>query len=424
MRRKLSDTYVRQLPKAPKGKRVDVFDTEVPGFGVRVTETGHKTYFLFKKWPGCDFASRREITNAHYVEGNKKKEKLDDEKSGVEAARIVARDWAAKVALGVDPHAERRAKAAAEKLARQQAKDIMFEVLAEKWFATIRGQRRGREVEKDFGREYVERFRGRPVNEITKAEIRDMIEAKAIIHPAQARNLLGYGKRFFTWLVDRDIIASSPVQLLFAKKMIGERVKRERVLSDGELRAVWSAAGELGYPYGPIIRLLILTGQRRSEVGDAVWSEFDLAKREWTIPGARMKKKKGHLVPYTVEMAAILADLPRFKGGEYLFSARDHSKPVNGFAKCKERIDKLTGEFKEPWVFHDIRRTVRTNLSDIDELSKEIRERIVAHAQGAMSDTYDHYEYAKQKRRGFELWSARLHTILHPPDSNVVALRA
>jgi integrase len=409
MRRNLSDKFVRSHAPAPPGKRIDVFDTRVPCFGLRVTSTGHKSYFLFVRWPGSKWASRREIGKA--------------DRLPLAMARKVAWDWLAKVELGVDPHAERRAKDAADKLARQRAKDTMFEVLAERWFVTIRGQRRGHEVETDFRREYVERFRGRPVGEITKAEMRTMIETKAQMHPSQARNLLGYGKRFFTWTVDNDIIAASPVQLLFAKKLIGERVSRERVLSDDELRVVWNAAGELEYPYGPLIRLLILTGQRRSEVGDAVWSEFNLPKREWVVPGARMKKKKGHLVPYTAEMAAILADLPRFKSGEHLFSASSGAKPVSGFAKCKERLDKLTGAFDQPWVLHDIRRTVRTNLGAIDELPNHVQERMVAHAQGAMDKTYNLYDYASQKRRGFELWAARLHTILHPPDSNVVALR-
>jgi integrase len=155
-----------------------------------------------------------------------------------------------------------------------------------------------------------------------------------------------------------------------------------------------------------------------------VWSEINIPKREWVVPGARMKKKTDHLVPYTVEMAAILVDLPRFKSGDHLFSASSGAKAVSGFAKCKERLDRLTGAFDEPWTFLDIRRTVRTNLGKIRQLDKEIRERMVAHAQGAMSQTYDLHDYAVEKREGFELWSARLHTILDPPDSNVVAFRA
>ena len=100
----------------------------------------------------------------------------------------------------------------------------------------------------------------------------------------------------------------------------------------------------------------------------------------------------------------------------------DGERPVNGFAKAKERLDKLTGAFDKPWVIHDLRRTVRTNLGAIEELDKETRERMVAHSQGPMSKTYDLYDYAPQKRRGFQLWAARLATILRPPH-RVVALR-
>lgn len=417
MKRNFTDRFVRNLKPAPPGKRIEHWDTKVPCFGIRVTDKGHKTYFLYLRWPGARWAARREVGNASRLP--------------LEAARRVAREWLAKVELGVDPHEERRAAEAAKRIAEGRAKELAFEVVAERWFATIRGQRRGHEVEADVRREYVERWQGRPINEITKAEVRTVIETKALIHPAQARNLLGYAKRLFTWAQDLDLIDTSPVQLLRSSKIVGQRKPRDRHLSDGELRKVWRAAEQMPYPYGPVIKLLILTGQRRSEVADATWPEYDLLKRdpvtnkaaaEWIIPAARMKKEKAHLVPLAAEAVEILKGLHRFKSGDHLFSANNGVRPVNGFAKAKERIDNLTGPMK-PWVFHDLRRTVRTNLGKIDTLDFEIRERMLAHAQGAMSTTYDLYDYAKERRRGFELWAARLHLILHPPDSNVVALR-
>jgi integrase len=426
MRKNFTDKFVRSLRSAPPGKRVEHWDAKVPCFGVRVTEKGHKTYFLYLRWPGSRWAARREIGNA--------------DRLPLDRARAVAREWLAKVELGVDPHEERRAADAARRMADQRARDSLFEVLAERWFVTIRGQRRGHEVETDFRREYVERFRGRPVGDITRADVRAVVEAKRDEgrdpetgeggRRAQARNLLGYGKRFFKWVVDNDILEASPAQLLFAKTIIGTRDSRERTLSDSELRAVWNAADQTPYPYGPLIKTLILTGQRRSEVGDAVWTEFKLLQQEWTIPLLRMKKKRGHLVPYPAEVADILAGLPRFRSGQHLFSTRNGTAPVNGFAKAKERIDAITGkgkepgdDFYEPWVFHDLRRTVRTNLGKIKTLNKEIRERMVAHQQDKMSQVYDLYDYADEKREGFEAWAARLHNILYPPDSNVVALR-
>lgn len=432
MRRNFTDKFVRTLKPAPPGKRVEYWDTKVQCFGVRVTDKGHKTYFLYLRWPGSRWAARREIGNADRLAGNpKKRGDKGPTVVGVEAARKVAREWLAKVELGIDPHAERKAADNAKKLAEQQALNSAFDVVAERWFATIRGQRRGNEVEADVRREFVKRFKGRQIKEITKAEMRDIIEAKAKKHPAQARNLLGYAKRFYTWAVDRDIVETSPVQLLRASKLIGERRTRDRILTDDELRIVWRVAEKTPYPYGPLIRMLILTGQRRSEVADAVWSEFDLDKldpnlrkaaAEWIIPASRMKMKKRHLVPITDEMAEELADLPRFRSGPHLFSANNGVRSVNGFAKAKDRIDELTGPLAH-WTFHDLRRTVRTNLSRIPTIDTETRERMIAHAQSKISQTYDLYDHSPQKRRGFELWGALLHTILNPPDSNVVALR-
>lgn len=104
-------------------------------------------------------------------------------------ARDIAWEWLAKIELDIDPHEEKRRADAERRAADVAARETMFEVVAERWFATIRGQARGREVEADFRREYVERFRGRAVGDVTKAEIRTMIETKAQRHPAQARNL-------------------------------------------------------------------------------------------------------------------------------------------------------------------------------------------------------------------------------------------
>jgi integrase len=365
MRRNFTDKFIRSLKAAPPGKRVEHWDAKVPSFGVRVTDRGHKTFILYLRWPGTRWAARREISEVGVLD--------------LEQARKRARDWLAQIQLGIDPLEEIRKR----KEANERARDSAFEVVAEAWFAVIRGrQRKAAEVETDVRREFVSRWRGRTISEITRSEVRAVIEEKAAQHPAQARNLLGYAKRLFTWAVDKEIIVASPVQLLRASKVVGERNMRDRVLDDGELRAVWQAAEQEPYPYGPLVRLLILTD----------------------------------------EAVAIIEGLPRFRSGEHLFSTTHGVRPVNGFSKAKERVDATTGDL-DPWVFHDLRRTVRTNLSRCPGLDTEIRERMVAHAQSKMSQTYDLYEFANEKRRGFELWASLLHTILLPPDSNVVALR-
>ncbi|MGY4174957.1 integrase [Bradyrhizobium sp. USDA 4518] len=121
-----------------------------------------------------------------------------------------------------------------------------------------------------------------------------------------------------------------------AVKQIGKKNIRRRVLSDDELRTGWQAAEKEPYPYGPLIRMLILTGQRQSEVGQASWSEFDLLKREWLIPKERMKMGEAHLVPLTQTVVDLLASLPRFTAGDFLFSTNFGIKPCNGYGKAKE----------------------------------------------------------------------------------------
>jgi integrase len=173
---------------------------------------------------------------------------------------------------------------------------------------------------------------------------------------------------------------------LRASKIIGERPQGERTLTDDELFALWRGAGRLGYPYTEVYRVLLLTGLRLNEVADASWGEFELPKKEWTIPAARMKGRPGkarpHLVPLTDNMLEILHSLPRFKHGDYLFSSTLGAKSiwisstVKGVldahmrrtlrALARRRGDDLVGREPLPrWTNHDIRRSVRSQLSSL-----------------------------------------------------------
>jgi hypothetical protein len=160
---------------------------------------------------------------------------------------------------------------------------------------------------------------------------------------------------------------------------------------DDDLRAVWRAADGLGYPYGPLVRLLMLTGQRRAEVGEAQWCEFDLERRLWTITAARFKSDAVHVLPLSDEAMAILEALPRWRGGDFVFSTNGGRKPVDGFSYAKARIDKLVaaqrGRAAEPWVFHDLHRTVRTRLSAL-RVPHEVAELVIGHARKGFARIY------------------------------------
>jgi integrase len=220
--------------------------------------------------------------------------------------------------------------------------------------------------------------------------------------------------------------------------VIGKKLARQRVLDDDELHAFWRATRRLPYPYGPLFRMLALVGQRKAEVAEARWSEIDLARKLWIIPAARMKSDAAHVVPLTDEAVALLTSLPRFNKGDCLFSTTFGAKPVNGFSKAKKRLDqhmlrswralgRAHGENRraariEPWVIHDIRRTMRTGLSALP-VPDLVRELVIAHARPGLHKVYDQHAYLDEKRRALELWVARLRRIVEPAqDANVVSL--
>jgi integrase len=427
-KRRLTKRFVESLRPAPRGKRVEYWDSVVPNFGARVTDRGKVSWGLYLRWPGSRTPTRRRV-------GNFPAMPIDD-------ARQRAWEWLRLVELGIDPMQQQLAAQKAE----QQKERTTFAAVAEDWFRdAIQHQRKAAEVESDVRREFLASLGDKPIADITTLELRDIIKNKALglspapgarktgPAPAQARNLLGHVKQLFSWAVEQHSydLEKSPADALRGGRLIGKKVRRRRVLNDEELRAVWEAAEETEYPYGPLFRMLILTGQRKSEVAKAVWSEFDMVRRLWTIPAERMKMEDNddHEVPITEDLMSLLATLPRYNTGNHLFSTTFGASPVNGFSKAKERINELVVDKIDPkadpkkrWVIHDLRRTMRTHLGALP-IPDNVRELMIAHAQPELHKTYDQWKYREEKRAGFGLWHDRLRAILqHPTASNVVPL--
>lgn len=216
--------------------------------------------------------------------------------------------------------------------------------------------------------------------------------------------------------------------------VIGKKAFRTRILSESELRAFWSATAQLGYPFGPLFRMLALTGQRKSEVANARWSEFDLENDLWRIPANRMKTDALHVVPLTQKVKNLLASLPRFTNGDFLFSTNFGEAPVSGFSKAKTRLDRLMVQSlldiepadrparMESFVLHDIRRTVRTGLSAVP-VPDLVRELVIAHSKPGLHKVYDQFAYVEEKRLALQLWANRLESIVDPTPPGVLLLR-
>jgi integrase len=176
----------------------------------------------------------------------------------------------------------------------------------------------------------------------------------------------------------------------------------------------------MAYPYGPVLQLLAVTGQRKSDIAEARWSEIDMEKKLLTIPAERFKSECDHVVPLSDMAVSILKTLPRFNKGDYLFSTDFGVKPVNGFSKCKFRLDKAMkdklGEVA-PFVIHDIRRTVRTGFSAFPEVQQHVRELAIGHTQQGLHKVYDKYDYLSEKRRCLDLWAEHLSQVVQQKSS-------
>jgi integrase len=413
MAKPLTDRTLKALEKRPAdvGKTYDVADGLVPGLAVRVMPSGARSFVLVARYPGSTNPTRRSLGS--YGELT------------LEQAREKARDWLALIKRGVDParEDERQRQAALRK------QKNSFAAVAEDFIKRhVSKKRKGWEVERDLRREFIDRWGDRPITDITQHDVVAVIdEAVDRGSPYQAHNLLGYVRSLFNWAIARGVygLERSPCDRLKPDAVIGKKLARQRILNDAEIKAFWAASETLGYPYGPLLRMLLVTGQRKSEVAEARWSEFDLGKKLWTIPAARMKADAAHVVPLSDEAMLILEGLHRFNKGDHIFSTTFGVKPVNGFGKAKDRIDEEMLEHlpsaPAPWVIHDIRRTMRTGLSALP-VPDLVRELVIAHTKPGLHKVYDLHAYLDEKRQALDLWAARLRSIVEPPPANVVKL--
>ena len=418
---KLTDRYLKSLK--PKADRYDIMDSVVPGLGVRVSDN-RKTFILIARFPGSNNPTRRTLGEYDVM--------------SLEEARDRAREWRKLVKKQIDPGAEE-----------QRKRGNSFRAVAEQFIAHINRQklRTAPVMEYRLRETFIEKWGGRPISEISADDIKRIIR-KSVEDGAkyQAFHHFALIRRLFNWAIGTDDygIQFNPCDRLNSGDLIGERQARDRVLTDDELRALWRVTERMDYPFGPLYRLLALTGLRLGEACGAHWSEFDLKRREWTIPASRMKKVKGgakpFMVPLTDKVIELLNALPRFNSGEFLFSHSHGKRPLkpNQFSDVKERLDAMMLEElkqiaaeskKDPkraalpaFVNHDIRRTVRTHLSAL-RIGEEVREAVLAHVRPGIKGVYDQYQYLDEKREALTLWNARLRSIVEPPPANVIELR-
>jgi integrase len=243
-------------------------------------------------------------------------------------------------------------------------------------------------------------WRDRKIVDIRRTDVRDLLDGfEGAVLPNRVLALI---KTIFRFALSRDWIDASPAEGI--RKPHVER-ERDRVLTMGEIVQIWEAAELLGYPFGPYIRLLALTAQRRTEVAAMRWTDIDLDAAMWTIPAADTKGERRHFVPLSPAAVEILTALPRL--GVHVFTTDGRTHMTN-YAKLKARLDAFiaaTGGSVEAWRLHDLRRSAATHMVRLG-VREEVVGRVLNHAvKGVTARVYALHTYGPEKRQALNLWA-------------------
>ena len=397
--------------KPDPSKRREVPDGALPGLYLVVQPSGGKSWAVRYRADG----KPKKLTLGPYP------------RMPLTEAREAARTALRTVAEGRDPAGEKQAA----KTEPSAAETTRFGAVAADYverYAKPRN-RSWRETESFLTRtlDATDGWQDRDIRLIGRKDVLNALDAVvargATIH---ANRLFAALRRYFAWTVERGILDASPMAGL---KPPSPEVSRDRVLTDGELAAAWKAAEQIGYPFGPVVQLLILTGQRRSEVLEAEWREFDLDAATWTIPRTRAKNDRAHVVPLAPIAVEILHRLPRVGQRPRLLFTTNGKTAFSGVSKATERLQALAatrlqdGDETTSWRLHDLRRTFASGCARLG-VPVHVVEKALNHVSGTHSGivgVYQRHDYGEERRRAMELWAAHIDGLLSG-DAKVVRL--
>src|ERR1700733_1984254 len=337
-------------------------------------------------------------------------------------ARRRAQEALGEVAGGKNPAAEKKAAREAQKAASSTA-DRVETVAAsfiDKYVKRNVGESWAREAERLLTKEINPKFGCKRLGEVKKSDIHDLLDE--IVDrgaPIVANRTLAVFRRLCSWAVERGVVDASPCDKI---KVPAAEESRDRVLSDDEVRLAWTAFERLGWPFGQIAQLLLLTGARRDEIASGRWSEIDLEAKTWTIAKERSKNGVAHEIPLSDAAIALLKQLPRIgdRKDALIFSTTGLTA-VSGFSRAKDAIDNVIlaargAEVGAPdrWTFHDLRRTAASGMAGLG-IAPHVVEAVLNHRSGTIKGVaavYNRYSYATEKRQALDAWARRLEAIV------------
>jgi integrase len=407
MPRNLTPQFIKAMEPPASGNRVE-WDTQERGLGVRITAGGYRAFVL-----------------RYVAQGRERRMTLGDYPTlTLMAAREIARSRKGEVVKGADPLRAKEAQRTALTLGRAVERYVAERVPEQKARTRIETRRA---LEKQW-----EPLHPLPLAGITRGQVAARLsEIAKASGPVAANRARAQLSALFRWAISEGMAEANPV----AGTNKREEKPRERTLSPDELRAIWQACGD--DDHGRIVRLLLLTGQRREEVAGMAWGELNLERALWTLPGARTKNGKPHEVPLADAALAVLEAVQRRPGRDLLFG--EGEGPFSGWSRCKARLDdrvaaaraKADGRDKPakegtpaPWVLHDLRRTAVTGMAGLG-IQPHVIEAVVNHISGhkaGVAGIYNRATYAAEKRQALQRWADHVMALAAGEPSKVVSL--
>ncbi|WP_395454649.1 tyrosine-type recombinase/integrase [Azospirillum melinis] len=388
----------------PASGRIELVDDSLPGFILRITPTGAKTWAVRYKVRGKSEPQRRYTIGPYPA-------------VSLATARERARQILEAAHGGIDlPAQEAGAEAAAQKAA-EEAAELTIEKLSDRYLTEYRAHSRASSSE-NCERElrYLTNDMGAAVvSTVTADDVKALVRRLTKDKPVMAARVWGRARAFLAWAVEANIIAVNPCASVSRRSLqrsliLRREEPRDRALSDDELRRVLAACEAIGYPSGWYVRMLVLTGQRRDEVREMPWKE--ISGDDWVIAPARYKTRISQLVPLPSQARELLRAVKAIQpeGREFVFtSSHKPKKAYSSTHEVKKRIDGISGV--EGWTLHDIRRTVRSGMGRIG-IPRDTAERVLGHLVGGKLDrVYDVYDYRKEKAEALQAWADHLDSI-------------
>ncbi|GGG62883.1 integrase [Salipiger pallidus] len=416
MARALTTKTVEALRPDPERRR-EIPDPALSGLYVVVQPSGAKSWALRYRFAGRP----RKLTLGRWPI------------LGLAAARAAATEALEELEAGRDPSAAKQAAKAKTLEAQLSDRDkvkTLFRLYSDRYLANLKS---GATPRRELERHVVSRWGDRDIHDIAKRDVIDLLDEIADTgRVVSANRLRTYLSGFMNWCVARDVIDLSPVT---GVKAIAKEISRDRVLSDDEIRWLWQACDDIGQPWGPLAKILLLTGQRLREVAEMTNTE--ISGDAWHLPASRTKNGKAHGVPISSEVHGVLASVARVPSAPgYLFTTTGTS-PVSGYTKGHARlIERMaaiaTGEAGEPfeiprWTFHDLRRTAATGMARLG-VPVRVTEAVLNHTSGTgggLVGIYQRHDYGEEKRRALEAWARFvLDLVESKAASNVVHIGA